>query len=1191
MADDMIEEMEDYEEYEEEIVEEPTQEETPSSQSSESQKSGFVHLHVHSDYSLLDSSSRLDDLIGRAKELGFQALALTDHGNMFGSLRFEQKCHAAGIKPLVGCEFYVAGGSRTERTGTEQGNKYYHLILIAKNIEGYQNLCKLTSRSYTEGFYYKPRIDAELLRQYSGGLVCTTACVAGQLPQLLLNGQHEQAETFIKEYQEIFGKDNFFIELQDHGLDIQKRVEQPLIDIAQKMNVPMIVTNDSHYVRREDWEAHDVLLCVGTKKLRSDADRMRYDGQEFYLKSEEEMRKLFPNHPEMITNTMRIADMCDLHIPQYKTEELKDCLPVYQVPEGFSSQDDYVRHLVYEGLKKRYGEITDEAKERADYELGIIFHMGFSGYFLIVWDFINWAKTHDVPVGPGRGSGAGSLVAYAMEITDIDPFRFKLIFERFLNPERVSMPDFDIDLCYEGRQSVIEYTREKYGDPQVGHIVTFGTLKAKAVIKDVGRVLNIPLNEVNMITKLIPEGPKVKLKNAFDPPDADHPDFGQLIEYRNNPAYKELFDFALKLENVNRNTSLHASGIVIGRSELPDWGPLYKDGKTGKVAVQYTMDIIEPCGLVKMDYLGLKTLTLIKHAEYIIRKRPGFENFSTKEQSEEDEKTYDLFCAGKSSAVFQFESAGMQKVLKQAQPRKLDDLIALNALYRPGPMAYIDQFVEGKFKPETIKYPDPCLKDILEETYGVMVYQEQVMQVAQRIAGYSLGGADELRRAMGKKKVEVMEKQKEKFRAGAIENGFTKERADEIFEIMIPFAGYGFNKSHAAAYSVLAYQTAFLKANFPAEFIAANLTNEISSTDKLPVYIEEGHSMGLSIDPPDVNRSSKVFDVVDGIIVYGLTGIKGLGEAAAEEIILQREKDGPYKSFMEFLERVDLHTVNKRAIDVLIRTGAYDKLGQNRPTLLSNLERAVEYVQNIKNDKANGQVSLFGDVDEVEYTPFIFEQIEDWPHLEKLRIEKELIGFYISGHPLDEYKNIIERSVTLTSKKAELATPDKNYTVLGTIKGLRPIMTKKGKPMAFAKLEDTDGSFDITFFPKLWELIRSRVADDAVLAFSGKVDLTRGEPSFLVDELLDISGLKTKSFKEVHILFSLNSQQESGKESLTELQEYLEGVEGSCSLVMHVNDLGRKYTIKPKRMGAVPSSEDFLERLLENPIVENAWLE
>ncbi|MBP5793069.1 MAG: DNA polymerase III subunit alpha, partial [Spirochaetaceae bacterium] len=598
--------------------------------------------------------------------------------------------------------------------------------------------------------------------------------------------------------------------------------------------------------------------------------------------------------------------------------QLKDCLPVYEIPKEFATQDLYVLHLVETGLRKRYKVITKEIVDRASYELSIIFQMGFSGYFLIVWDFINWSKTHGIPIGPGRGSGAGSLVAYAMTITDIDPFRFKLIFERFLNPERVSMPDFDVDMCFEGRQDVIAYTREKYGDPQVGHIVTFGTLKAKAVIADVGRALGIPLAEVNMLKKCVPEGMKVHLKDAFADPDEKHPDFGQLKPYRDDPRYKELFDLCFKLEDVNRNTSLHASGIVIGRSELPEWAPVYKDSKTGKVAVQYTMDIIEPCGLVKMDYLGLKTLTLIKYAERIIRKRPGYENFKTDEVSEEDEKTFDLFCRGDTVAVFQFESPGMQKILREAQPRCIEDVVALNALYRPGPMDYIPKYIEGKRNPATITYPDPCLEDILKETYGVMVYQEQVMQVAQRIAGFSLGGADMLRRAMGKKKLDVLMQKKEEFIQGAVKNGFTAEHAGEIFEIMVPFAGYGFNKSHAAAYSVVAYRTAYLKAHFPAEFIAANLTNEITSADKLPEYIAECRSMGIAIDPPDVNRSDKVFDVVDGRIVYGLLGIKGLGDAASELIVEERTKNGPYKSFMDFLDRVDLHTVNKKAIEVMI---------------------------------------------------------------------------------------------------------------------------------------------------------------------------------------------------------------------------------------------------------------------------------
>lgn len=1150
--------------------------------------SNFVHLHVHSDYSILDGAAQLPDLIKRAKELGFGALALTDHGNMFGSLRFEQACHKEGIKPLVGCEFYVAPTDRHIKKQDDLGNRYYHLVLIAKNIEGYKNLSWLTSKAYTEGMYYKPRIDLELLKKYSGGLVCLTACLAGQLPKLLLAGKNAEAEEFIHTYQDIFGKDSFFVELQDHGIPEQKQVAPLLIKIAQKMDVPMVVTNDSHYVRKEDAIAQDVLVCIGTKKLRSDTHRMKFATDQFYLKSEEEMAQLFPNYPEMISNTKRIADMCDLTIPQYKTQELKDCLPVYKIPNEFKTQDDYVRHLVHEGLLKRYGEITPEIQKRADYELGIIFQMGFSGYFLIVWDFINWAKTHDIPIGPGRGSGAGSLIAYAMSITDIDPFRFKLIFERFLNPERVSMPDFDIDMCYEGRQEIIQYTRDHYGDPQVGHIVTFGTLKPKAVIADVGRVLDIPLSDVNMLKKLVPDGPKVHLADGFAEPTQKHPDFGQLKPYREDPKYKELFDIGFKLEGVKRNTSLHASGLVIGRSELPDWTPIYKDSKTEKIASQYTMDIIEPCGLVKFDYLGLKTLTLIKYAEHIIRKRPGLENFRADEVSDTDEKTFDLFCRGDTTAVFQFESAGMQKILKQAQPRCIEEIVALNALYRPGPMAYIPQYIEGKFDHSKIHYPDPCLEDVLKETYGVMVYQEQVMQVAQKIAGFSLGEADILRRAMGKKKLAVLMEKKKEFVAGALKNGHTKEHAEEIFDIMIPFAGYGFNKSHAAAYSVVAYRTAWLKANYPAEFIAANLTNEINSTDKLPVYIAEGRAMGIEIDPPDVNRSSKVFDVVDGNIVYGLMGIKGLGEAAAEEIISQRTKDGIFSDFMDFLDRVDLHSVNKRALDVLIRTGAFDRLGINRPTLLSNYERAVEYANKKKEATAFGQVSLFENTDVQEFTDFQWEEVEDWPQLEKLRLEKELIGFYISGHPLDQYKKAFERSATINSTTIERAQSEKQYTAIGMVKSIREISTKKGKLMAFGALEDFNGSIDLTFFPKTWETLKNTFKTDDIIAVTGKVDLSRDSPSILVDELADPDTLEEKSVKEVHIQLTPLI---TDKKQLYDLEDLLIGVRGSCCVYFHIKTREGEYSIKASPQTTVPNSEDFLEKLSDQLFVENVWSE
>lgn len=1160
--------------------------ETENIQEIQEPHSDFVHLHVHSDYSLLDGASKITTLVTRAKELGFKALALTDHGNMFGVLNFERICNENGIKPIIGCEIYMAAGKKEDKEGTPEGSKYYHLILLAKDEDGYKNLSWIVSEANTNGYYYKPRADRELLKKHSKGLICLSACLAGELPQKLLAGKDKEAEEVIKWYQDTFGKENYFIEFQDHNLDDDRRLIPKLLEIAKRMEVPMVVTNDVHYAKQEDAKAQDVLVCIGTKRLLSDTDRMKFENDQFYIKSEAEMASLFPDYPEMISNTKKIADMCNCKIPQFKTQELKDCLPVYQIPPEFKTQDDYVRHLVYTGLEKRYKEITDEIRQRAEYELGIIFSMGFSGYFLIVWDFINWAKNNDVPIGPGRGSGAGSLVAYAMTITDIDPFRYKLIFERFLNPERISMPDFDVDMCFEGRQKVIQYTRDKYKDDHVGHIVTFGTLKAKAVIADVGRVLGIPLPDVNMLKKRIPDNPKAKLKDAFTPPDEDHPDNGQLIEFKDDPKYKELFELCFKLENVNRQTGLHASGIVIGKSQLPNWAPVYKDGKTGKVAVQYTMDIIEPCGLVKMDYLGLKTLTLIKYAERIIRKRPGFENFTTDNVPDDDEKTFDMFCRGEAVAVFQFESPGMQKIMKQLQPRCIEELVALNALYRPGPMDYIPQYIEGKWHPETIHYPDPCLEDILKETYGVMVYQEQVMQVAQRIAGFSLGGADMLRRAMGKKKLEVLMAKKKEFIDGAVKNGFTAEHAGDIFEIMVPFAGYGFNKSHAAAYSVVAYKTAYLKANFPAEFIAANLTNEITSTDKLPMYIAEGRRMGLEIDPPDINRSDKIFDVVDGKIVYGLLGIKNLGESAADAIIQERVKNGPYKNFMEFLDRVDLRSVNKRALEVLIKTGSFDKIEENRNKLLVNVEAAVEYAEAKKESTRYGQVSLFEDTDIQEFVDFKYTEVEDWPQLEKLRIEKELIGFYISGHPLDNYKKVIERCTNMNSAKIPSALPETEYTIAVLITEVRRITTKKGTIMGIVTGKDFDGEVKFTFFPKVWERLDSFVQEDKVLAFKGKVDHSdQYGDSFQVDELLDINNLQSQSVKSIHIkLFSTQN-----KRSSMELKDFLVAHPGNCSVYLHIERDEKNYTIQTSTSLKVPSSDDFISELSKIPSVDEVW--
>ena len=1224
----------------------------------------FVHLHVHSDYSLLDSCATLDKLVAKAKSLNMPALALTDHGNMFGALNFEKLCHVNGINPIVGEEFYVAYGSHYEKEDVpyshkgEEGDRkahYFHLILLCENQKGYENMCWLSSRAFCDEnalYYGKPRIDFELLEQYHEGIICCSACIQGELPQMLLAGMDKEAEELALKYSKLFGPDHYYIEIQDHGIPEQKIVAEKLIALAHKLNIPLVATNDVHYVEKEDAIAQDALRCIGFKNLLHEKHAKMggdMDLDNWYFKTEAEMRALFPQCPEAFDNTIKIANMCNLTIKQYTTPELKECLPRFELPAEFrthgddyqSDQNDYVKHLVEEGLKKRYKEITPEIRERADYEMNTIFTMGFSGYFLIVWEFINWSKsTYDnvnkrpkpyIPIGPGRGSGAGSLVAYAMTITDIDPFRYGLIFERFLNPERVSMPDFDVDMDFDYRQDIIQHTRDLYGDANVGHIVTFGTLKPKNCIADVGRILNIPLSEVNELKKCIPDNPKAKLKDAFSEPTEKMPDGGQLIKYKDDPRYQELFDLAFRLEGVKRNTGLHASGMVIGLTPLPDWAPVFKDPKTGEVGVQYTMDIIEPCGLVKFDYLGLKTLSLIRYAEAIINKHraPGTPEFITANVSETDEKTFDLFDRGDSVAVFQFESPGMQKILRECKPRCIEELVALNALFRPGPLAYIPKYIEGKWHPEKIEYPDPSLEDLLKETYGIMVYQEQVMKVAQIISGFSLGGADMLRRAMGKKKLDVLMKKKEEFIAGAVKNGHTEEHAGDIFEIMIPFAGYGFNKSHAAAYSVLAYRTGWLKAHYPAEFMAANLTNEITSTDGLPFYIEEARKMGVAVDAPDVNRSDIIFDVVDGRIVFGLKGIKGMGEAAAQAIVNEREKNGPYKTFMDFIKRVcaiverdedgrEKTLINKKAIEVLIKTGAFDHLKEkdgktlNRPTLLANMEAALDYVSDYLEDQKKGQGDLFGDLAEEEknFTDFQFKIIADIPQMELLNMEKECIGCYVSGHPLDSYRKAIDRAVTVRAgniqriaeeSKAEKAALEasgakywqmrdagKSYVALGMLSGIHQITTKKGAQMAFAKLNDMDGQIDLTFFPKTWETMRGQIEDGNVYAFRGKVDGTRDTPSLLVDAIEDVEQMESHAAQSVHIKLDKNFNSEP---AIAQLKDFLFDKMGKCSVYFHIDTGNNPYVVKANDQISVTADEQTLKALREINFVREVWTE
>lgn len=1142
----------------------------------------FVHLHVHTDYSLLDGAASVKKLVTRAKELGQPALAITDHGNMFGVINFVEACKAAEIKPIVGCEFYVAPHSRKEKAADENGRRYYHLILLAKNETGYRNLMHLSSLSYLEGMYYKPRIDTELLEKYHEGIICLTACLAGQLPVLLLAGKYDEAEQFLRTYIDIFGYDNLYLELQDHGIKEQKQVAPLIAEMARKLGLPLVVTNDIHYCLQEDYIAQDVLMCIGMKKLRSDENRMKFEGSEFFLKSADQMATLFPDYPEAMINTLRIAERCNVSIP-----EPGPLLPIYQIPENFAKKEDYIDYLVYEGLKDRYSEVTEKHKERVEYELGIIKKMDFVGYFLIVWDFINWAKAHDIPVGPGRGSGAGSLVAYAMHITDIDPFKYNLLFERFLNPERITMPDFDVDFCFERRQEVIEYVRQKYGDDSVGQIITFGTLKPKAVLKDVGRVLDIPLAEVNAIVKAMndkPTDPDAKLDTLQRIID----NIPSVKEFSLQPQYKELFEIALKLEGAKRQTSLHAAGVVIAQGKLIDYVPVYKDAETGDVATQFTMDKIEKCGLVKMDFLGLKTLTLIKHCEELIQQRGGdLAHFSVAKAPEDDAATFELLSNGNSAAVFQFESDGMVNILKRCKPTGIPDLIALNALFRPGPMQYIDKFIESKKNPEKIEYPDASLEGILKETYGVIVYQEQVMQVAQKIAGYSLGKADMLRRAMSKKKVDVMAKEKETFVAGAVSLGFAKDKAAEIYDILIPFSQYGFNKSHATAYAVLAYRTAYLKTHFLPEFWAANFTNEITASDKLREYIHLAKKDGVKIMPPNVNYSREYFSVSDGAIVFGLIGIKGFGTWAAKAIVAERLKNGKYTSFIDFLNRVDLKVVGKKAVEILISTGCFDGIDENRPTLLLNLENAYTSVARQNEEKLSGQGSLFDD-DETGVEYFHFKKVPDWPLKEKLKREKELMGFYISGHPLDEYSELIKKVSTLRLDKLENAQKGKDYTVVGMLSDISSFFTKRNEAMCFAKLEDPAAAVKLVFFPKVWDRVKGIALPETICGVKGRVDTEHGEPSLVVEEVIPLKDLKESAISEVHAVLDTLTATEA---DFNGLFAFCNENVGTCDFFIHAKENNTLFVLKASQQIKVPSSDVFLHALSVQPNIVEVWKE
>ncbi len=1047
--------------------------------------SEFVHLHVHSEYSLLDGASHLPKLVARAKELRFPALALTDHGNLFGAIDFYLACEKAGVKPLIGAELYVAPGSRFERAnvdGSYEGAN--HATVLARNLQGYKNLIKLVSKAFLEGFYYKPRVDKELLAQHSDGLLVLSGCLNSEVSRLLAQGEEDKARQVAGWFQEVFGKDYYFMEVQSHGLPEQARVTEATLRIARALGASVAGTNDAHYLEAAHARAHEALLCIQTGTTTRDPNRWRFSTDQFYLKSAEEMHRAFADLPEACRNTLAVAERCNVELTFGRFH-----LPHYRVPEGHTLET-YLKHLAREGLRHRYGPTPpDLVADRLEQELAVIEKMGFAGYFLVVWDFIRYAKERGIAVGPGRGSSAGSLVAYALGITNIDPIRYGLLFERFLNPERVSMPDMDIDFADDRRDEVIEYVAQKYGRENVAQIITFGTLGAKAALRDVGRVLGMPYSEVDRIAKLVPAFP---LSIALDDALAQSPPLAEAIRSRQELA--ELWETAKSLEGLTRHASKHAAGVVISDEPLIEHVPLYKDPKRNEVVTGYAMGPIEKIGLLKMDFLGLRTLTVLANTARLVGESTG----ATPDLDAipfDDPKTYQLLSEGKTFGVFQLESAGMREALKNLKPERLEDVIAMVSLYRPGPMDLIPEFINRRHGRAKITYEHPLMEKYLKDTYGIMVYQESVMQIASEIAGFSMGEADILRRAMGKKDRELMAKQRAKFVEGAKAHGIGGKKAEKIFDLMEKFAGYGFNKSHGTAYAVVAYQTAYFKANHPVEFMAALLTSEMGDTDKIVKYMEECRAMGLRVLPPDVNLSGIQFSVVGQTIRFGLAAIKNVGEAAIQSILTTREEKGRFVSLADLCARVDLRLVNRRVIESLIKAGAFDSLGIPRAQLLATLDRAMEAGQRRQRDRQEGQGSFFelmGADDAGAAAPAAVEEeaIPEWPSDQRLAYEKEVLGFYLSGHPLARFREVAERLGAAPIADLAQKAVGARLILFGQVTALKEIPTKSGDRMAFATLEDMGGSVELTVFPGPFKAAAGLLRSREPILVRGRVDET-----------------------------------------------------------------------------------------------------
>ncbi len=1049
----------------------------------------FAHLHVHTEYSLLDGASRVKELIRRTKELGMDSVAITDHGVMYGAVRFYKEAKAQGIHPVIGCEVYLAPGMRQERAEVD-GTRYYHLILLAENETGYRNLVELISLANIEGYYYKPRIDKELLRQYHEGIIALSACVAGEIPQAILRGNNERAEALVAEYVEIFGQDNFFLEIQDHGLPEEKTVNRALRELAKKYDIGLVATNDVHYVHADDSEFHDILLCVQTGRTINDPDRMRFSGPDYYLKSEEEMAALFADYPEALENTAKIAARCQV---DFTFGELQ--LPFYPLPEHFESDDAYLRALCEERLSSRYADVTNEIRTRLDYELDVIHGMGYASYFLIVWDFIVYARGHGVEVGPGRGSAAGSIVAYLLGITNIDPLRYALLFERFLNPERVSMPDIDIDFDDINRGRVISYVKERYGEDHVAQIATFGTMGAKGAIRDVGRVLEMSFSEVSAITKLVPAELNITLERALK----ESSDFRRL--YDEDESVRRVIDLARRIEGLPRNISIHAAGVVIAKEPLASQVPVWVS--EGTLVTEFDKDDVEALGLLKMDFLGLRTLTIIADTVRHVRASHGIE-LDVDAIPLVDEKTSQMLCDGDTGAVFQMESAGMTNLVKDLQPKGFVDLIPTVALYRPGPLGsgMVTDFIDGLHGKKEVVYMHPLLEPILKETFGVVLYQEQVMQIVQVLAGFSLGQADLLRRAMGKKKHELLMAQKEIFLQGCAKNGLETSLANHVFDLLTHFADYGFNKSHSAAYGLLAWQTAYLKAHYSVEFMAGVLTSIMDKTDKIPVYIQLCRQMGIKILPPDINSSAATFGIENGAIRFGLAAIRNVGENAIVSMERVRAEGGKFRSLVDFCARVDMRVVNKRALESLIKCGAFDSIGTERNQLLASLDAAMQDAARRQRDVLSGQGGLFGE-ETMEKVQQIAVSADVLPSTarERLTWEKEATGFYITGHPLDDYSDTLSALLSIGEIPNTVRKDRQLVRIGGILTSTKRFTTKKGDTMLFAELEDFSGKIEVTVFPRVFYAHVSALEPDAIIVVEGRVDTTGEEPKLLAEEI------------------------------------------------------------------------------------------